>query len=203
MTNPLTESNLVWSDVIYAIEGTPKAVRHWMQKEQVRVGVADANGPRRTYSLADAATLAIVRNLVDYGVPVAMAGDIAHQFVGASLLLNYKNTPPEVLCQSLRNRVLLVWRDGDNWQHRTDLAHDMGKTPAPVYLAIDVGSVVGRAIDRALLCSRNPDEVDGIAKLTHTLARLTKETIHAMDESEQRADALRDRSGQAGDLDHG
>lgn len=150
MTSPLLESNLMFSDIIYAIEGTPKAVRHWLQKDQVRAGVADANGPRRTYSLADAATLAIVRNLVDYGVPVAMAGEIAHEFVGSSLLLRYRNTPPQALGASLLNHALLVWRDGDVWRHDAGIVHALEVPSVPIYLTVSVGEVIDRAIQRAL-----------------------------------------------------
>ena len=75
--NPLLDFKIRFSDAAYAIESTPKALRNWMQKGQVTLVSSDTSGWRE-FSLAEIAILAVIRRLVNFGMKVEEANQLAN-----------------------------------------------------------------------------------------------------------------------------
>lgn len=191
--NATLSKKLRFSDVVYAIASTPKAVRLWLQR-----GLVDIHTPKpedggwTEYSFRDIAILALVRSLVNFGVDVSNASAIANKIMGdhffprMHLVHNPENMPAGALATPWVNRRLHLYREGDDWQlnvvdlwhsdlgHRRVIAENLpdGAIPssakdfdpglpsgisdlrreiesAPVYLSINVESVLRTAFERA------------------------------------------------------
>jgi len=74
---PLLERKLRFSDVVYAIDTSPKALRNWLQREQVEIISERSDGTWQQFSKGDVAVLALVRRLVDFGIRVETASRMA------------------------------------------------------------------------------------------------------------------------------
>ncbi len=126
MKNATMARKLRFSDAVYAINTTPKALRNWLQR-----GLVDIYTPQREdggwaeYSFIDIAILALVRQLVNFGVNVPTASGIANKVMTEFFpsVLNVKepdNMPAGVLAAMWVNRRLYVYpnEDGDSWHMR-------------------------------------------------------------------------------------
>lgn len=162
MANQLLERKLRFSDVAYAIDSPPKALRNWLQRRQVALFSDDLSDGWREFSFADIAVLALVRKMVDFGVPVETANGLAHNAVAMFQIDRFKNMPPTVLATIWHNRTLVAWPTGSNswalnsfgnWQDPRDIAAALTAegqtTPASAYLSIDVEAVLRTAFERA------------------------------------------------------
>lgn len=180
--NPLMHRKLRFSDVVYAIDTTPKVVRNWLQRNQVKLSASETDGGWREFNVLDVAILALVRKCVDFGMQVEDASNIANAALesGASLLRSYKNTPPQALAASFNNRALIAWKDGDEWKARLIYTNVENENP-DAFLTIMIGEVLDRAFQRAF-SGKNPgeDQAEGFG------AALRKLAIEITDESEDR-----------------
>jgi hypothetical protein len=191
--NATLSKKLRFSDVVYAIGSTPKAVRLWLQRGLVEIHTPKPEGGGWTeYSFRDIAILALVRALVNFGVDVPTASSIANTIMGDHFFpqMNHLKNPDEMPAGALAlmwsNRRLYLYRDGDDWRMKLVALweSDMGRRksiaqldpdravhssdadfdpelpsgvatlrrehePAPVYISIDVESVIRTAFERA------------------------------------------------------
>lgn len=205
--NATLSKKLRFSDVVYAINSTPKAIRLWLQRGLVEIDTPKPkDGGWTEYSFFDIAILALVRSLVNFGVDVPTASAVANKIMGDHFypqmheLRNLEGTSPLSLVILWLNQRLYLYREGDDWQmklvalweselgrrklvaeinpDRAAQSHDADfdlrrpsgiaelrteHEPAPVYISIDVGSVLSSAFERANE-SVNEGAVDGGAE---------------------------------------
>ncbi|MGE3917783.1 MAG: MerR family transcriptional regulator [Hyphomicrobiaceae bacterium] len=177
--NATLAKKLRFSDVVYAINGTPKSLRLWLQRGLVTIHTPKPEGAAwTTYSFIDIAILALVRQLVNFGVNVPTASAIANEVMTAFFpkLLNVQHPdkmPAGALAAMWTNRRLYVYpTEDDQWkmncvalwesglsEHRDENFHPdlpsgvalirKEQEPAPVFLSIDVESVFRTAFERA------------------------------------------------------
>jgi hypothetical protein len=176
--NVTLAKKLRFSDVVYAINTSPKSLRLWLQRGLVTIHTPKPKGAGwKTYSFIDISILALAKQLVSWGVPVPTASKIANaimkQFFPEMLRLqNPENMPAGALALSWTNRRLLLFQEGGEWHLKlvslweSELGASRGDgfdaplpsgvaalrreiEPAPVYLAIDVETVLRTAFDRA------------------------------------------------------
>lgn len=148
---------LRFADAAHAIEATPKTLRNWLQRGQVRFDfagsteVARASGWRE-FNASEIAVLAITRKLVEFGMTVEEASGFANAVLSerAALLLTFNSTPPQMLVAAFSGFRFMAWRDppGERW--RTVLA-DPGELllPASACMVLAVADILERAITRA------------------------------------------------------
>ncbi|MBK6707563.1 MAG: hypothetical protein IPG54_08765 [Sphingomonadales bacterium] len=67
---PPKERKLRFSGVVYAVDASPKALRKWLQPEQVDLITPRTEGGWNYFSMGDVAVLALVRSIVNFGVGV-------------------------------------------------------------------------------------------------------------------------------------
>ncbi len=170
---------LRFSDVVWAINTSPKSLRLWLQRGLVEIHTPKPErGGWTEYSFIDIAILALVRQLVSWGVNVptasAIANSIMTQFFPDMLRLqNPENMPAGALAMSWTNRRLYLYQDGDDWkmklatlwESKLDARDNPGfdpqlpsgvaslraeLEPAAVFLSIDVETVLRTAFERAV-----------------------------------------------------
>lgn len=159
---------LRFSDVALAIETSPKSLRNWLQRGQVEL-FTDRDDGWHEFTYGDVAVLAIVRKLVDFGVGVPMASQIAHEALamfpeGLRRGIQF----PRFLVVPWEPYSLLVWPDGgDAWRLNTfenvrgidglkRLLSNLGKEkPITAFLFIDMAGVLSNALGRARECATN------------------------------------------------
>lgn len=198
--NTTLSKKLRFSDVVYAIDSTPKSVRLWLQRGLVEIHTPKPeSGSWTEYSFRDIAILALVRSLVNFGVDVPTASAIANKIMGEHFFpqRHPDNMPAGVLASLWTNRRLYLYRNDDDWQMKlatlwesglgrrkmiaqqypehalepgdvdfnpespsgiADLRREL--EPAPVYISIDVESVLRTAFERAILGSDGDDWTD-------------------------------------------
>jgi hypothetical protein len=156
--NATLSKKLRFSDVVYAIGSTPKAVRLWLQRGLVEIHTPKPEGGGWTeYSFRDIAILSLVRSLVNFGVDVPTASKIANTIMGDHFFpqVNHLKNPDEVSVGVLPmvwvNRRLYLYRDGDDWRMELVALWEgaPGREPAPVCISVDVESVIRTAFERA------------------------------------------------------
>lgn len=176
--NATLARKLRFSDVVYAINGTPKSLRLWLQRGLVSIHTPKPEGSTWTeYSFFDIAILVMVRTMVNYGVNVQTASAIGNavmtEFFPQMLhLKNPENMPAGAVAMMWTNRRLHLFQKDDNWEmrlvtlweSRLDPTRDEGFDPqlpsgvatlrreieqAPVYISIDVETVLRTAFERA------------------------------------------------------
>lgn len=146
---------LRFSDVVYAIETTPKALRNWLQRKQVPLETPETDGGWRDFSFSDIAILVLVRALLDFGIGVVDAGKIAKatiQFFPLPAKPRFKKpeeTPVFALSIVWSNSRLLVYRTPDGWQLQRRLPWEKDE-PSNIYIVLDVEQILDRAFERAL-----------------------------------------------------
>ncbi|MGE0698780.1 MAG: MerR family transcriptional regulator [Hyphomicrobiaceae bacterium] len=176
--NATLARKLRFSDVVYAINGTPKSLRLWLQRGLVDIHTPKPAGSAWTeYSFIDIAILALVRTLVSWGVNVPTASKIANSIMNDFYpkllhLQNPENMPAGALAMMWTNQRLHLFQEGDDWQLRHVALYDSKLDPirnegfdpglpsgvatlrreiepAPVFLTIDIEAVLRTAFERA------------------------------------------------------
>ena len=154
--NATMAKKLRFSDVVYAINGTPKSLRLWLQRGLVDIHTPKPEGSWTEYSFIDIAILVMVRTLVTYGVNVPTASAIANavmtEFFPKMLhLKNPENMPAGALAVLWHNTRLRVYPvdDGDQWKMEWSPNWDPRPEPAAAYLNIDVETLFRTAFERA------------------------------------------------------
>ena len=157
MSNPLTDLELRFSDVVFAIDTTPKSLRKWLQSGKLKLD-SDSQSGWRNFSHYDLAILAIMRKLVDFGISVEVASKIAKAHLrtkpgwpGATLIMA---GAPHMLPDSFIGQTLVVAREGSDWTTwKFDTNHPLDRSPEAgeldAKLVLNLESIVGRAFDRA------------------------------------------------------
>lgn len=175
--NATLARKLRFSDAVYAIQTTPKALRNWLQRDLVEIHTPRQDGGWTEYSFIDIAILALVRQFVNFHVDVATASKFANTIMTVFYpqLLSVKNPeqmPAGALASMWTNQRLHIFQAGDDWQLRhvalydskldakrnkgfnpslpsgvADLRREI--EPAPVFLTIDVETVLRTAFERA------------------------------------------------------
>ena len=117
ITNPLQDLRLRFSDVVFAIDTTPKSLRKWLQSGKLKLD-SDSQEGWRNFSLYDLAMLAIMRKLVDFGVSVQDAAQIATHvrsvpgIPGATLIMAGDKS---MLEDEFIGQTLVVARESSGW----------------------------------------------------------------------------------------
>jgi hypothetical protein len=147
----IADKKLRFSDAVFALETTPKSLRKWLQNPAFRLISEQPEGEWKNFSFADIGCLAIMRKLVDFGVGVVDANEIAADVIKHKLgpLLKSKTMPPRALEAGFANMTLVVWRDRENWGF--DLLNPLQDAPdEEAILFVYLGSVMKRAVSRAI-----------------------------------------------------
>lgn len=144
--NATLAKKLRFSDVVYAINATPKSLRLWLQRGLVDIHTPKAEGGGWTeYSFYDIAILALVRQFVNFGANVPTASALANKVMTTFYpkLLNVQHPdkmPAGALASMWTNQRLYVWTDdGDNWQLKWVALYDsqLGRRAALAALTPD------------------------------------------------------------------
>lgn len=154
MTNPIIRDRFPFAVVAMAVGAPPKTIRNWLDRGQVVLHAdEDREGLKwRRFSVWDVLRLAIVKRLVDFGLPVEVAalwtgGTLVPQ---VRLLSNYKNTPPDALAASLVHTTLFVWR-GESYGWSMEVVREPGVGPSreipAAVLRVDIGRIARETID--------------------------------------------------------
>lgn len=153
MDNPLQELDLRFSDVVFAIDTTPKSLRLWLQRRKLRLD-SDSQEGWRNFSLTDLAKLAIMRKLVDFGVSAEDAAVIAKLQIPIMAGGKY------FLQDWFIGQILVVTREDRGW--RINRASSPGKASAncesDAKLVLNLENIVRRAFERAAMRGDQPKE---------------------------------------------
>jgi hypothetical protein len=175
--NVTLSKKLRFSDAVYAIGTTPKALRLWLQRGSVTLfSPVPEDGGWAEYTFVDIGILALVRKLADFGIPVATASEIANNVVFYYFPIGVsrpENVPAAVLALGWKNRRLHIYREGEEWKTAVvtlwmsslDSDANGGFDPnlpssvallraeieqAPVFLSVDVETILRTAFARAI-----------------------------------------------------
>ncbi|MCC6718232.1 MAG: hypothetical protein IT555_10135 [Acetobacteraceae bacterium] len=148
---PILDRKLRFADAVYAIEATPKSLRNWLARDQVTLPFGHPREGWHEFTFIDIAVLAVVRKLVDFGMPVETASQFANSVLLASLhrLSTFKNAPPMAVVSLFFGQRMRVWRGAEGWHYRVDRQED-GEPATAVYLTLNVSMVLDAAITRAM-----------------------------------------------------
>lgn len=114
----VNDTVLRFGDVVYAIDTTPKALRNWLQRGQVKLASPKPDEGWREFSYVDVAILALTRSIVDFGVQVEDASNLAHTILThmqGEAWTAFKNIPPTAMAVFWVNKAVLIARDGELW----------------------------------------------------------------------------------------
>lgn len=143
--SPLLQRKIRFSVAVYAIDVVAHVLRNWLARGQVNLVSERPDGTWRTFAFADIAVLSIMRKLVDFGIGVDRANEIATRTLAARpFLFAHNNTPPAALAALWRPHVLFVWRQGSDYCDAVDCLPE-GIT---AHLTILVGPTITQAFDR-------------------------------------------------------
>jgi hypothetical protein len=158
--------------VVHSLGTTGKTVDNWLQRDQVTLPSGSTpRGNWRGFTGADVAVLSIVKELVRFGLPVAVASGFANTALAdaaADRLSNFSIAPPDSIAALGDGLKLLVWRKGQEWRARVDREHEAAALPANTYLVVRLHVLLPSAISRAFRMNAVLD------KLEERSARSTK-----------------------------
>ncbi len=151
---PLSKK-LRFSDVVYAIETTPKSLRLWLQRGLVTLHTLPTEGQWTDYSHWDVAILALVRTYVNHGVAVETASKLANLtltgvFPDILKISNPHKMPAGALAAIWHNSRLRAYQTDSHWHLQYVPLWDLPPEPSPAYLTLDVETILRTAFDRAL-----------------------------------------------------
>lgn len=179
---PLLDRKLRFSDVVFAIDMSPKALRLWLQRDQVEL-VSDApdDGGWRHFCIADVAVLSLTRALVNFGLQVENASNLArHILVGMQGVqwLDLQEPTPDSLSLFWTNRAVLIAWDDDSkvWDLKIwDMWQPFPADFAPSCIIVRPETILRRAIRRAITGTDETTlEHEEAAELLEALKRLTR-----------------------------
>jgi hypothetical protein len=154
------QKKLRFSDVAYAIESTPKALRKMLQNPELVLPVPVSDGWTE-FSMVQIAVLAIARRLIEFGFSVQSASINSCFIVLESMAVASqsatKNFTAATFLRLVSDSFAIVYFDEGHF--KIDMKHGPrwpavpnGLQARPV-LVVPIGAVVKRAFDRALLDS--------------------------------------------------
>lgn len=160
---PKIDPTLRFSDVAFGIDITPKALRNWLARGQVRLFSDEPESGWRQFTVADVAILALVRHIVPLGVQVETASRLAHT------ILEMMNGTDWARLTTDSDMPDLI---GAGWSHSYVVLHPVpdgeeedatgwsleirpgwqrhNRAPAAVYVTIAPEPILRRAINRAI-----------------------------------------------------
>jgi|GEM_PF-3038099 len=159
---PKIEPSLRFSDVAFGIDITPKALRNWLSRDQVRLFSEEPESGWRRFTVADVAILALVRHIVPLGVQVETASRIAHTILE---MMNGKDWArlttdeefPDLLGSGWSNSYVVLHPNGEADEEATGWSLEIrpgwqrhNRAPAAVFVTIAPEPILRRAINRAL-----------------------------------------------------
>lgn len=173
--NATLARKLRFSDVVYAINTTPKSLRLWLQRGLVEIHTPQQEGGWTEYSFIDIAILSLIRTFVTFGVDVPTASGMANramEFFPMVMGGFGDKMPAGVLAASWVNRRLHCFPKDGEWQMclvtlwESDLDPDRheGFDPnlpsgvaalraemelSPAFISVDVATVIRTALERA------------------------------------------------------
>jgi hypothetical protein len=135
------------NQVAEAIGSTPKTVRNWLDRKLFEPSGETASG-RFEFSPYDVCVLAIVRPLVQFGVPtdeaVAIANDVLRNSAGFKAALRHAAfDAPGTFSASLLSTYLRVFKRGNAWVFDTS---DDPESALSAFIYVSVGPVVRSAL---------------------------------------------------------
>lgn len=150
----LTTRKLRFSDAVRGLGCTPKTLRNWAQRDQIKIFTPMVNDGWQTYCLADLAVLALTLAMVNFGLTVEAASGIAFEIVR-----------PEVddrsdddaftnrgLALKFVERAVAIFRTEDGWGWQEILHNSASKGfehVGPAYLVLDLFQIIHSAFERA------------------------------------------------------
>lgn len=116
--NQVTAPRFKFGQAAFGAGITAKTLRNWLQRGQIELFNARSEDDAHfAFSLGDLAILAVVAELVRYGMPVRTAFDEIGEIRRHILMLStYKNVPLAVIAAALAPLRLFVRNDGQNWE---------------------------------------------------------------------------------------
>ena len=148
--SPVSDPKFRFSDVVYAIETTPKSLRQWFQNGQASgVNESERQG-WLSFDFLSLALLAVMRKCVDFGVPVDAAKCISfEQLFAYDHLPERKSLTASMLSEAWDGRVLIVWREGETYRQRI-CSEDFSQTPpSDSYFVIHMEELLRKVFARA------------------------------------------------------
>ena len=157
----------------FGIDITPKALRNWLSRDQVRLFSEEPESGWRKFTVADVAILALVRHIVPLGVQVETASRIAHTILemmnGADWARLTTDTDlPDLIGAGWGHSYVVLHPTGESddedatgwsleirpgWQRHN-------RAPAAVFVTIAPEPILRRAINRAVTGDEYEPEPD-------------------------------------------
>lgn len=155
------EKKLRFADAVYASGASAKQIRHWLRLGQVELRASVTDSGWTEFSIVDVIVLGIVRRLVECGLPVDRAGEIARDIVvgTSTVLLKIKKLDPDSIVRTFSSARLIVWHDRE-WRYRVDYSGTSCALPADAFVVVVLDVAIGEIIRRAY----QPDGESGIAR---------------------------------------
>jgi hypothetical protein len=154
--NSKAGKKLRFSDVVYAIDTTPRSLRVWLQRDQVTLSEkADNEGGWAEFSFADIGILALTRRLVHFGLGVEVANTIAHGHVVRSVNtmkrhFKLEDAPAEVLLSPFLETRLVILRNSEgDWDSQLVSIADGFDEPGDAYAVFNIAEILRTAFERA------------------------------------------------------
>ncbi|MBO6511709.1 MerR family transcriptional regulator [Roseibium sp.] len=169
--NKIQHKKLRFSDVVYAAGTTPKTVRNWLQRKQIRLTTFETDGWRE-FNLRDVLLLALIRRMVDHGVSVEEASDIANVVVvGYGIAFNDQATGYRNLVR-FSGQNLILWRTVADWKFEVlDLAKTGANDLPPCFVSLSLEEISASAIERAVIGS-DGERLDDERQIAAALEKL-------------------------------
>jgi len=119
--NEITAPRFKFGQAAFGAGITAKTLRNWLQRDQIELFNARSEDDAHfVFSLGDLAILAVVAELVRFGMPVRTAFDEIGEIRRHILMLStFKNTPLGALAAALMPISLFVTNDGGQWEVQT------------------------------------------------------------------------------------
>lgn len=160
MAAPLHQKKLRFSDVAYAVESTPKALRKMLQNPTLVMPAAETDG-WTNFSLVQVAVLTIARRLIEFGFSVGWSSLNGCMIVLEAIVEVEGRCSPKftvgAFLRLLSDSYAIVHLGSE--APRIDIVHSK-RWPTPhselqvrPVLIVPIGAVVKRAFDRAFLGS--------------------------------------------------
>ena len=188
---PLLERKLRFSDVVFAIDTSPKALRNWLQRSQVSlISPTPLEGGWREFSLADVAVLALTRALVDFGINVEDASNLAGYILSGMQgeeWFEREEASAETLSMFWVNRAVLIAREvgAERWHVKIwNMWQDFPKDFSPACIVLRPEDILRRAVARGMSGaeeSGDPEERDEVVQALDRLIQTIRDATPKLD----------------------
>jgi MerR HTH family regulatory protein len=146
---------LRFADAVKAIQTTPKTLRNWLQRDQIKLYWSNSGWAE--YRLEDIAVLALTKTLVDFGITVRLANSLAERAMFEYPMpfppRRRQELSPIQYVKAWANHRLHVFRDAlveEGWDLEPVYKNNRPEHQAPAFISIDVGTVLEKVFARAL-----------------------------------------------------